>query len=81
MNPKYFGNLDTLDPIGILAHLNLRMVVEPKYYVMFQEAIGPPQYFLTILLTEDFLHYLGCIKPNWCRISSIKSMTGFLRIP
>ena len=40
--------------------------------------------FVNILLTEEILHHQGCIKPrkywdklpiNWCRISSINSIT------
>ena len=40
------------------------------------------EYIMHILLMEEILHHLGCIKPwkswdtlpiNWCRISSINS--------
>ena len=45
--------------------------------------LGSPPFINHILLMEEILHHLGCIKPckkwdnlpiNWCRISSINSI-------
>ena len=47
---------------------------------------GILRYLYVILLMEEILHHLGCVKPckywyklhiNWCRISSINSMDSY----
>ena len=46
--------------------------------------------FALIVLMEEILHHLGCMKPckyrfklpiNWCRNSSIPTVTGFMQAP
>ena len=65
------------------AEIFLKVDVEGAEVTLDRDRRNSGSVFVVLLLMEDILHHLGCMKPckwwdklpiNWCRISSINSM-------